>query len=384
MWFTNTSVGADAYEWHFGDGTMSSAIQPVHTYGSSGTYTVVLSISNGCGADSAVQAVTITAEALFMLSGPDSLCADEEALYAITLDGAGILSSQWSNGDADTDSVQFSASLNDEVSVEVIADNGCTYFDTIEVRIIPMPSADFTFSTEDCGTTVQFSDASLNAFDWQWDFGNGMYSSMPDPVAFYEIPGIYSATLIISGECGTDTASFAVTASFPGTVQLNGPAVICDGEEATFSIELSGADMVQVLWSTGDTTSVIQLPVNATQQLSVTVTGSDGCVYAAETHVQVIGPDGAAVHVPNVFSPNGDGLNENFGPQLPDPGSFIGFLVLDRWGEEVYATTSILRPWYGLLNGAPVPDGTYFYIVRWMDRCSGERKEEHGHVTLLR
>ena len=59
-------------------------------------------------------------------------------------------------------------------------------------------------------------------------------------------------------------------------------------------------------------------------------------------------------------------------------------LIFNRWGEEIYATSSIAQPWNGRVDSEPVPDGTYFYIVRWKDRCSGAKKEEHGHVTLLR
>lgn len=535
--FTNTSINADQFDWQFGDGSSSSLEQPTNTYDSTGTYTVVLIASNGCGADTASQDVTITAQASLTLSGPDSLCANEEALYAVLLDGANILSSQWSTGEMDTDSVLFSTASSVEVSVNITGDNGCTYSSAIELLITPPPSADFTLATEDCGNQVQFTDAStgalswswdfdngsgssspsplaeyqlpgtfvvvlvvsndcgsdtvsqelvlgptgnvsingpsvlcpdsigsftvtlngaditsvdwsngsddattqfstpddanfsvsvygddgcmyadtiaisvlsapqagfttavdpcdsvvqfidasLNGLAWQWDLGNGQSSSLADPEATYPSPGMYTATLIVSGECGTDTASQNIGIGALGTLHLQGPATICDNEEVAYSVTLVGGSVSHVQWSTGDTTSSILLQVSGDQLLTATVVGDDGCVYEAEVDVQVIGLDGAAAaYVPNVFSPNGDGLNETFAPVLSDPDSFRELLIFNRWGQEIYATSSIAQPWNGRVDGDPVPDGTYVYIVRWKDRCTGVKKEEHGHVTLLR
>lgn len=113
--------------------------------------------------------------------------------------------------------------------------------------------------------------------------------------------------------------------------------------------------------------------------------GEDGCEYEAALSVHLIGTGGAAAaYVPNVFSPNGDGVNETFLPVLSDPESFHEMLIFNRWGQEIYATSTVLQPWNGRVDGEPVPDGTYVHIVRWKDRCSGVNKEEHGHVTLLR
>jgi trimeric autotransporter adhesin len=68
--FTDGSTGATNWAWDFGDANTSSNQNPVHTYATTGTYTVVLIASNGCGADTITQVITVTGidEAVFMNS----------------------------------------------------------------------------------------------------------------------------------------------------------------------------------------------------------------------------------------------------------------------------------------------------------------------------
>jgi peptidyl-prolyl cis-trans isomerase B (cyclophilin B) len=59
--FTNQSKDADAYEWHFGDGTASSEASPVHVYKASGNYTVTLKANKGAKSTIAEQKIMVTA-----------------------------------------------------------------------------------------------------------------------------------------------------------------------------------------------------------------------------------------------------------------------------------------------------------------------------------
>lgn len=226
---------------------------------------------------------------------------------------------------------------------------------------------------------------SIHADQFEWQFGDGTTSSEVSPVNTYDSTGSYTVSLIASNACGNDTSSLTIGIGALGMIALQGPALICDGEQASYSVTVHGVGMDDVTWSTGDNTSSILLSLPVDQLLSVAVTGSDGCLYAAALNVQVIGLAGeAAAYVPNVFTPNGDGLNETLAPVLSDPETLIELLIFNRWGQEIFTTTSVQQPWNGKVEGGPVPDGTYIYIVRWKDRCTGTRKEKYGHVTLLR
>lgn len=69
------------------------------------------------------------------------------------------------------------------------------------------------------------------------------------------------------------------------------------------------------------------------------------------------------LQVPNVFTPNGDGLNDEFRVQYR---SIIEFhcWVYNRWGRLVYEWTDPAKGWDGTINGNPAPEGAYFYVIR--------------------
>ena len=68
----------------------------------------------------------------------------------------------------------------------------------------------------------------------------------------------------------------------------------------------------------------------------------------------------------NVFTPNGDGLNDIFDPGFE--GEFIGcvdFQIFDRWGDKVFDSNIGQYGWDGVtLRGRPAKIGIYFYIIR--------------------
>lgn len=268
----------------------------------------------------------------------------------------------------------------------VIASSDCCISsDTVVVTGGAPPTALFEVQIDPCLFDATFNNMSIHADQFEWQFGDGTTSSEVSPVNTYDSTGSYTVSLIASNACGNDTSSLTIGIGALGMIALQGPALICDGEQASYSVTVHGVGMDDVTWSTGDNTSSILLSLPVDQLLSVAVTGSDGCLYAAALNVQVIGLAGeAAAYVPNVFTPNGDGLNETLAPVLSDPETLIELLIFNRWGQEIFTTTSVQQPWNGKVEGGPVPDGTYIYIVRWKDRCTGTRKEKYGHVTLLR
>ena len=88
--------------------------------------------------------------------------------------------------------------------------------------------------------------------------------------------------------------------------------------------------------------------------------------------------------MPNIFSPNGDGVNDYFAPITFPAGSSWALEVYNRWGQVVFESNGVPRGWDGRsLSGIECSDGVYFYRVELSDIC-GKSEVTHGHVTLLR
>jgi gliding motility-associated-like protein/uncharacterized repeat protein (TIGR01451 family) len=83
--------------------------------------------------------------------------------------------------------------------------------------------------------------------------------------------------------------------------------------------------------------------------------------------------------IPNVFTPNGDGVNDTF--EIPGLGGFMAneLTVMNRWGSTVYQKKGYHNEW----NGEGLNEGTYFYLLK-VQLASGAWDVYKGYITLLR
>jgi len=102
----------------------------------------------------------------------------------------------------------------------------------------------------------------------------------------------------------------------------------------------------------------------------------------ANIHFQVQGSNAdASCFVPNILTPNGDGRNDMFTvPCLPDYPTHE-LRIFNRWGDEVFAAAPYNNNWAGTHKFAPLPPGTYFYMIRLTDDPLDLLS---GYFTLIR
>lgn len=109
---------------------------------------------------------------------------------------------------------------------------------------------------------------------------------------------------------------------------------------------------------------------------TLTVTNSDGCAATDQVFVKVL----KSPTIPNVFSPNGDGINDKWVIQYLEsyPGATVE--LFNRYGQPVFRSVGYSTPWDGTFKGSPVPAGTYYYII---DPKNG-RRQIAGYVDVIR
>ena len=95
----------------------------------------------------------------------------------------------------------------------------------------------------------------------------------------------------------------------------------------------------------------------------------------------VLGYDG--IHIPNAFSPNGDGRNDLLEIYVGDDIESFEFMIFDRWGKLLFRTGNRLVSWDGVYNGEITNTGVYTYYLKYKQEASGE-KEVSGNITLMR
>lgn len=107
------------------------------------------------------------------------------------------------------------------------------------------PVAAFTsnVSTVLCGNNVQFTDQSIQAFSWSWNFGDQTTSTLQNPLHTFTAPGTYTVKLVATNPLGSDSIThiITVTPAFTATVTAN-PTTICAGDTVNLNAVASGSN----------------------------------------------------------------------------------------------------------------------------------------------
>ena len=117
-----------------------------------------------------------------------------------------------------------------------------------------------------------------------------------------------------------------------------------------------------------------------TGKYKITLRVSNSAVSATDsTEVSI---SESKIAAPRIFTPNGDGFNDEFRIAYTSIVEFQG-TILNRWGRVLFTWNNPQIGWDGNINGKPAPEGTYFYLIkaRGSDRIPYQLK---GHINLLR
>ncbi|MEO6039791.1 MAG: gliding motility-associated C-terminal domain-containing protein [Saprospiraceae bacterium] len=203
-----------------------------------------------------------------------------------------------------------------------------------------------------------------------------------------EVPGdlrdtIYVAAFNEYGCIGRDT--FVLQPVAPPAIQL-GPAEITIIEGNIQTLGVSDPALLYH-WNTGASSATIQ--VSAAGVYAVTVTNADGCTATDQIQLRVLAQTVKAVWVPNVFSPNDDGVNDYVSVYTNESvRRVVSFQIADRWGDlcfrhDDYPPLSEQDGWDGDVRHQPAAMGVYAWFVE-VEYTDGKREVFEGNLTLLR
>ncbi|MEW5924650.1 MAG: PKD domain-containing protein, partial [Candidatus Zixiibacteriota bacterium] len=300
--FTDLSIWADTWYWTFGDGAYSTEQNPTHTYSSAGTYIVTLKAYNECGRDVKIREVIITTGAQPVADFTSDITSGCESAEVSFYDRSTYATSwHWDFGDGATSDEQnpkHTYTAVGKYTVSLTVSNECgedTATKYEYITILSKPIADFTSDViETCvGAEVQFTDLSLYAVAWWWDFGDGTSSTEQNPIHSYQSPGVYTVTLKAYNECGRDmkikelyiTVHPRPIADFTSDITEG-----CAGATINFTDQSQYADTWE--WDFGDgATSHDQNPshtYNSAGYYTVTLKVSNDCGEDEETKVEYV------------------------------------------------------------------------------------------------
>lgn len=283
--FTNNSTNAGSYSWDFGDASISSLQNPVHTYAASGNYNVTLIATTAAGCNDTtlvpVPLSIVLPSAAFTINQP--LCS-----FGINLinQSTGANNYIWDFGDATNSSLQnpsHTYAQPGNYTITLIISGVASCADTVTQSIIvnPLPTAAFTPVPDICSLTTSFNNNSVNGTSYLWNFGDATTSTQTNPIHTYSASGNYTVTLTTTDANGC-TATSTQSFSFPPlpVSSFTHQADLCS-RLVTFTNNSSYAALYA--WSFGDaTTSTVPNPThtyaaNGNYIVTLIVTSAGGC-----------------------------------------------------------------------------------------------------------
>ena len=230
--FSNLS-SASSYYWNFGDGKFSPLASPQHTYTAEGTYTVTLYAIEVCDTAVATQTVVIALAPTAGFFVADTVIGCQSALIDFeNTSSQNAVSFAWSfpGGNPGTSTVQdpsVAYSAPGTYTSQLIVSNNVgsdTTTQTFVVQILDFPAAAFSV-TSFPGGVIRFTNLSLMATGYSWNFGDGSApSNNPNPDHQYAQSGTYTVTLVANNPCGVSIIqqNIEVVVSGVGTGEVKG------------------------------------------------------------------------------------------------------------------------------------------------------------------
>ena len=298
---SNTSpvnVG-DIYSWDLDNGNLSSLQNPSNqTYTTSVIDSVfniqlIIQTLNGC-TDSITQVITVHPNPIAgILPSIDTACVNETIIFSNNSIGA--TTYFWDFGDGGTSTAinpSYVYTAAGTFIVQLVSTSPFACSDTITTTIVvePLPNSNFGYTIECVGNPTLFSDSSLNAISWSWNFGDGNTSTLQNPINSYATAGIYNVSLTTTNSAGCTHTIFIPVIVNSIAIAAFSNSSTCLGAATNFT-DISSGTPISWSWDFGDgNTSIIQNPTNnyltaGTFNVSLIVAAGSGCI---DTITQVI------------------------------------------------------------------------------------------------
>jgi gliding motility-associated-like protein len=277
---------------------------------------------------------------------------------------------------------------------------GCSAKDTINVTVNTQVTVNASGTDSVClGQSATLS--ATGAAIYNWTPAQGLNNpNIANPVATPDASQIGNApsnviTYTVTGydnkKCYSDTKSINITAFNYPVIGLTPNVTINVGSSYQISSTVT-TNIVSLNWTPSNTLSCancltpLATPTKTTKYI-LTAVNDGGCATLDSIRVQVI-CDGTNFFVPNTFSPNGDGVNDNFVVNGVGLNVIPSITIYNRWGQIVFQKSNFApnvpsQGWDGTFNGQPAPPDVYIYTIQIL--CNNATLiPYHGNVTLIR
>ncbi len=290
------------------------------------------------------------------------------------------LTYNWTPIAATTQQVSDLPSGSTQYTVQVTNQTGCSAYDTIDIVVIPELELTFSGNTTICAGDSTLLTVSGNVpqmqFVWEGTAPGDQYWVAPSQNSYVYATGSYQ-------NCPQVTDSVLVVVNVIPSVAPPADVQVCKGESFSVTVYPTPASGT-VHWDSVGMLTGTTVTFTATEdEYKYFFAEHLGCVSEPDSFfVDVLLT--CDIEIPNVFTPNKDGVNDFFSLISFDGIESLDCVILNRWGNVIQSFSQPGFAWDGKdSSGNDVSEGVYFYHITGFT-AGGEEIEKHGFVTLER
>lgn len=265
-------------------------------------------------------------------------------------------------------SILIKPSFTKTYKVEVVDSNFCRNIDSIEVTVLdfkpPFLGNDRNICKND---SIILNPGIYTNYLWQDGSVNTYFNAKRIGKYWVNVSNSLGCT-------ASDTLNILSYNDFPQNF-LPDDTIICRGKKVDLLIN----GYKNYKWSTG-TLSNREILKNIGKYY-LEVEDFNGC--KGKDSFAVFNKGCVMFQIPNAFTPNGDGLNDNFKPLITQDVNNYIFRIFNRFGQIVFETSKLFYGWNGKINGRLQSSGTYIYQVKFNDTDNNPQIFE-GSFLLIR
>jgi gliding motility-associated-like protein len=291
---------------------------------------------------------------------------------------------------------------NYKITLMVEGAGNCRDSSSVSFPYYPLPEIskiEHTPQSTCVGKPVQFAASpplSASGYSAKWDFGDGGSSvSLPTATHTFLKEGSFKVSLQLTGGSGTCLKKIEITP--PLNIRTGPKAAFTyapSGElslKQSITLSSSSGNQLTYLWQSNtktiDTTLSTSYVLSDTGFIPISLTVTDpstGCSDKVTQEIYV--KPQIRIFIPTVFSPNFDGVNDEF-MAIGDLDILKDYRMqlFSRWGNPIFISTDPLIGWDGSIgrNNELAPMDTYVYLISYTDN-KGEKQYFSGTVLLMR
>ena len=384
--------GQPQWKWIFDDGTVvQQQNTPVRLYNNSGVFQIKLIVDNGGCADTVLRSLQVNQKPTVGLSVKQATLCEGLAI-TVTASGGSLYAWSPATGlnNPNFSTINASPVSNTNYTVTVTNDAGCVNTDALSITVVHPFSMQLSSDVAICnGKSTTLNVTGASTYQWIQNTAGLNNTNIAGPLAAPAVTTIYTVVGKDSNNCFADTASVKVTVLASPVADAGQSVLMFAGSnyqfQPTYSNDVSDWNWTPAQYLNCNNCAAPVVKPGESVLYTVTVRNAQGCTASDTVSVNLLCSE-SRIYIPAAFSPNNDGINDQFAIKGQGIRIVNHLIIFNRFGTVIFEKNNFQigdtnAAWDGSYKGKQVPAGSYVYFAEMS--CNEKTFTQKGSVMVV-